>query len=128
MQSCTQHSKHYLPVVCMCVLNVHASHTNLPHTPWHTHYSMEVPVLWVRVDPDLQWICHLTLEQSDITWQSLLKYEREANAQLEAIEALEGYQTTTTRDALRDAVMNSSFYYHVRIQAAKSLAKVCMCV
>ena len=93
--------------------------------PLPKHLSMEVPVLWVRVDPEYQWIRQLSLEQSDIVWQCLLKYERDANAQLDALEALETFQTNQTRDAFRDTIMNSSFYHRVREQAAKSLSKVC---
>jgi transcription initiation factor TFIID subunit 2 len=85
---------------------------------------MEVPVLWVRVDPEYQWIRQLTLEQSDTIWHCLLKYERDANAQLDAVEALESFQTNQTRDVFRDTILNSNFFYRVREQAAKSLAKV----
>ena len=86
--------------------------------------SMEVPVLWVRVDPEYQWIRQLMLEQSDTIWHCLLKYERDANAQLDAVEALESFQTNQTRDVFRDTILNSNFFYRVREQAAKSLAKV----
>jgi type IV secretory pathway component VirB8 len=54
----------------------------------------------------------------------LLKYERDANAQLDAVEALESFQTNQTRDVFRDTILNSNFFYRVREQAAKSLAKV----
>ena len=84
--------------------------------------------MWVRVDPEYQWIRQLALDQSDIVWQCLLKYERDANAQLDALEALETFQTNQTRDAFRDTIMNSSFYYRVREQAARSLSKVCKSV
>ena len=45
--------------------------------------SMEVPVLWVRVDPEFQWLRYLVMEQPDTVWHNLLKYERDAIAQLE---------------------------------------------
>ena len=96
----------------------------LPLPPSLPPSSMEVPVLWVRVDPEYQWIRQLTLEQSDTIWHCLLKYERDANAQLDAVEALESFQTNQTRDVFRDTILNSNFFYRVREQAAKSLAKV----
>ena len=95
-----------------------------PLSPPPSPSSMEVPVLWVRVDPDYQWIRHLAMEQADTVWHCLLKYERDANAQLDALEALEAFQTNQTRDAFRDTILNSNFYYCVRQQAAKSLSKV----
>ena len=43
---------------------------------------------------------------------------------MQAIEALEAFPSTATRDILRDAILSPNFYYHVKIQAAQSLAKV----
>ena len=45
--------------------------------------SMEVPVLWLRVDPEFQWLRQLSVEQPDTLWHSMLKYERDAVAQVE---------------------------------------------
>ncbi len=90
----------------------------------HCFHSNEVPILWVRVDPDYQWIRQLSTEQSDTTWQHMLRYERDATAQLNALEALEEYPSITTRDCFKEAILTSCFYYQVRLQAARSLAKV----
>ena len=43
---------------------------------------------------------------------------------LQAIEALEAFPSSTSRDLLRESVLNTQFYYKVRVQAAHSLAKV----
>ena len=45
--------------------------------------SNEVPVLWVKVDPDMQWIRQISMQQSDTVCQCVLKYDRDAVAQLE---------------------------------------------
>lgn len=76
------------------------------------------------MDPDYQWIRQLSTEQSDTTWQNTLRYERDAMAQLDALEALAEYPSAITRDSFKDAVTNPLFYYQVRIQAAQHLAKV----
>lgn len=44
---------------------------------------MEVPVLWLRVDPEFQWLRQLVVEQPDTIWHNILKYERDAVAQVE---------------------------------------------
>ena len=44
--------------------------------------STEIPVLWVGVDPEGQWIKSIELEQSDSTWQYVLKHERNAVTQI----------------------------------------------
>eukprot|EP00731_Ephydatia_muelleri_P018686 Em0011g726a len=63
----------------------------------------EVPILWVRVDPDFQWIRRVNMEQADTIWQCVLKYERDATAQIESILALESFPSGPSRDLLRDA-------------------------
>lgn len=64
------------------------------------------------------------MEQSDAVWNCLLKFERDACSQLEALRALEGFPSNSTRDVFRDTLLNANFYYRVRIQAGQSLAKV----
>ena len=46
----------------------------------------------------------------------------------QAIEALEGFPSATTRDILRDSVFDPNFYYCVRVQAARTLTKVRTCM
>ena len=47
-----------------------------------TTRNTEIPVLWVEVDPEGQWIKSIELEQSDSTWQYVLKHERNAVTQI----------------------------------------------
>ncbi|KAL5486754.1 hypothetical protein EMCRGX_G019273 [Ephydatia muelleri] len=84
----------------------------------------EVPILWVRVDPDFQWIRRVNMEQADTIWQCVLKYERDATAQIESILALESFPSGPSRDLLRDVILNPQLFYRVRIQAGQSLAKM----
>ena len=42
----------------------------------------DIPVLWLRVDPDHAWIRQVTIEQPDTVWCMMLKYERDPNAQI----------------------------------------------
>ena len=44
---------------------------------------MEVPVMWVRVDPEMQWIRHINMQQPDTIWMNTLNYNRDAVSQLE---------------------------------------------
>lgn len=64
------------------------------------------------------------MEQSDTTWMNVLKHERDATAQLEALEALGECPSVLVRDSFRNAILNSCFYYQVRLQAAEKLARV----
>ena len=42
----------------------------------------------------------------------------------QAIDALSEYPSTAAQNVLQDAVVNPSFYYQVRIAAARTLSKV----
>lgn len=64
------------------------------------------------------------MEQSDTTWMNVLKYERDATAQLDSLEALGECPSILVRDSFKDAILNSCFYYQVRLKAAEKLAKV----
>lgn len=86
--------------------------------------DIEVPILWLRIDPDFQWIRRVNMEQADTIWQCILKYERDATAQIESILALENFPSSSARDILRDIILNPQLFYHVRTQAGQSLAKM----
>lgn len=47
--------------------------------------SADSPVLWLRVDPDMNLLSHVTWEQPDYMWQYQLRYERDIVAQREVI-------------------------------------------
>lgn len=82
------------------------------------------PVLWLRVDPDMNLLSHVTWEQPDYMWQYQLRYERDIVAQREAIRALENYPTAGTRRALTDILEDDHCFYRIRMEAAHCLAKV----
>ncbi|KAK7101291.1 hypothetical protein V1264_024091 [Littorina saxatilis] len=82
------------------------------------------PVLWLRVDPDMQLLRQVVWEQPDYMWQYQLRYERDVVAQREAIFALERYPTPATRLALTDTIEMEHCYYKVRTQACTCLTKV----
>ncbi|XP_077993072.1 transcription initiation factor TFIID subunit 2-like [Glandiceps talaboti] len=82
------------------------------------------PVLWIRIDPELTTIRHVTFEQPDYQWQYQLRFERDIIAQCEAISALELFPGPATRIALSDVLENEACFYKVRMQAAHCLSAV----
>ncbi|XP_065647290.1 transcription initiation factor TFIID subunit 2 isoform X3 [Hydra vulgaris] len=82
------------------------------------------PVLWVRIDPDMTWPRHVSLQQPDYMWQYQLRYERDVTSQIEAVRALEKYPCSGTRSALIDTINNVEAFFKVRIEAAFCLAKI----
>ncbi|BFZ20925.1 hypothetical protein BsWGS_23965 [Bradybaena similaris] len=82
------------------------------------------PVLWLRLDPDMNLLRTVNFEQPDYMWQYQLKFERCIVAQFEAIEALGRFPTAASRLALTDTIENEECYYRVRQDACYCLAKI----
>ena len=76
--------------------------------------SSDSPVLWIRVDPDMQLIRTVDIQQPDWQWQYQLKHERDVTAQAEAALALEKYPTPSTRKILTDIIENEQCFYKVQ--------------
>lgn len=82
------------------------------------------PVLWIRIDPDMQILRQVVFEQPDYQWQYQLKYERDVTAQLDAIQVLTNYPTVATRKTLTDIIEDEKCFYRVRCSAGLNLTKV----
>lgn len=82
------------------------------------------PVLWLRIDPDLNVLRRVNCEQPDYMWQYQAKYERDVVGQSEAIGVLKNFPSLATRTALSDIVENEKFYYIIRMEASDCLYKV----
>ncbi|XP_071743330.1 transcription initiation factor TFIID subunit 2 [Lepeophtheirus salmonis] len=82
------------------------------------------PILWIRVDPDMQLIRSLDIRQPDFQWQYQLRHERDVTAQSEAVISLENFPSNNTSKALRDIIEDEQCFYKVRCQSTHCLAKV----
>ena len=82
------------------------------------------PVLWIRVDPDMQLIRTVDIAQPDFQWQYQLRHERDITAQREAALALEKFPSPSSRKALTDIIENEECFYKVRCVATHQLTKV----
>lgn len=82
------------------------------------------PVLWIRIDPDMQILRQVVFEQPDYQWQYQLKYERDVTAQLDSLQVLIEHPTVATRKTLTDIIEDERCFYRVRCAAALNLTKV----
>ena len=82
------------------------------------------PVLWIRIDPDMQMLRQVVIEQPDYQWQYQLRYEKDVTAQMQAISQLEKYATQCTRKALTDVIENDQCFYRIRCEATMCLRSV----
>lgn len=83
------------------------------------------PFEWIRVDTDFEWIARVNVKQPDYMFASQLQQDRDIEAQIGAIEYFGKqekpnaiYCTSLTR-----TLMDSRYFYGVRIAAAKALAR-----
>lgn len=79
---------------------------------------------WIRVDADFEWICKIHLNQPDYMYASQLQQDRDVEAQVESIQ----YFANSNASALYSSIllrtlMDSRYYYGVRIEAAMGIAK-----
>lgn len=78
---------------------------------------------WIRLDPDCIWLSHLTFEQEDFMWNSVLRQDKDVNAQYEAIIALSKINTVATGSILSNLMKDNNFFYRLRMEAAYALTK-----
>ena len=79
----------------------------------------ETPVLWVRVDPELDIVRTITMRQPETMWIIQLQRDTDVIAQFESIVALQSYcNSFPTIEALNKVLNDNQIYYKLRIQAA----------
>ena len=82
------------------------------------------PFEWIRGDVDFEWIARIDIKQPDFMFGSQLVYDRDIEAQLEAVRYFGELEKTNTTycTALTRTLMDDRYFYGVRIAAAQALA------
>jgi hypothetical protein len=63
-------------------------------------YKNDTPLLWVRVDPEFEWLREVTMKQPDFMWVEQLCSDDDVAAQVEALRALTVHPTPAERTNL----------------------------
>ncbi|KAG0684027.1 hypothetical protein C6P40_001817 [Pichia californica] len=81
---------------------------------------------WLRFDADNEWICKYTINLTDDKFESQLRQDRDVKAQYESVKHFGNVNRPTLYHAriLLRTLVDSRYYYGVREEAAKSLAKI----
>ncbi|CAD5227139.1 unnamed protein product [Bursaphelenchus xylophilus] len=82
------------------------------------------PVMWIRIDPQIELPRTLKIAQPQNQWEYMLRYERCVIAQTMAIEALQHFPLQNTHNVLVEAINNPKFFHRVRSRAALCLTEV----
>ncbi|BBM98136.1 transcription initiation factor TFIID subunit 2 [Marchantia polymorpha subsp. ruderalis] len=87
--------------------------------------SMESPLLWLRADPQMEYIAEIQLHQPEQMWINQLEKDRDVVGQLQAIAAMCALPRPTFGivTALNNCLIDSKVYCRVRIEAASALAR-----
>lgn len=82
------------------------------------------PILWIRVDPDMEWVRGVFWRQNERAWVRQLAGERDVLSQLECCDALYMHASATgVRGLAEHALLNEQVHYRVRSAAALSIAR-----
>lgn len=84
------------------------------------------PLLWIRVDPQLNWGPALTFKQPMYMWIFQLQMDRDYVAQLLAVNHIADEPTEGGVEGLKNALMdrNTVHFHRTRVAAAMALARV----
>lgn len=85
---------------------------------------MECSLLWVRIDPELEFIRNVNIKQSEDNWHFQLLLEKDIIGQYEAIHQLKQYKSEPAYDALKHVAQNKEYFYKIRQQAVKALCEM----
>ncbi|CAJ1944350.1 unnamed protein product [Sphenostylis stenocarpa] len=86
--------------------------------------NTESPLLWIRADPDMEYLAEVHFNQPVQMWINQLEKDKDVIAQAQAIAALEASPqlSFSTVNALNNFLSDSKAFWRVRIEAAFALA------
>lgn len=84
----------------------------------------EPPIFWLRVDPEMEWICEVDFVQPLRMWVEQLHKDKDVMAQVEAVRNIWHLQSDAVIPVLVDTLQNETLFYGVRTEAAISLGKI----
>ncbi|XP_058078257.1 transcription initiation factor TFIID subunit 2 isoform X2 [Magnolia sinica] len=86
--------------------------------------SAESPLLWLRVDPEMEYLAEIQFHQPVQMWINQLEKDKDVVAQAQAIAILETlpHHSFSVVNALNNFLTDSKAFWRVRIEAALALA------
>eukprot|EP01018_Ginkgo_biloba_P038987 Gb_36379 [translate_table: standard] len=90
-----------------------------------TRPGMESPLLWLRADPEMEYLAEINMHQPVQMWINQLEKDKDVVAQLQAIATLCSFPQVSFANvnALNNCLNDSKVFWRVRIEAACALAK-----
>lgn len=87
--------------------------------------GLESPLLWLRADPEMEYLAQIQIHQPVQMWISQLEKDKDVVAQLQAIATLCSFPRLSCSivNALNNCLIDSKVFWRVRIESAFALAK-----
>ncbi|KAM0952687.1 putative peptidase M1, membrane alanine aminopeptidase, peptidase M4/M1, CTD superfamily [Dioscorea sansibarensis] len=87
--------------------------------------GMDSPLLWIRVDPEMEYLAEIHFHQPVQMWINQLEKDKDVVAQAEAITSLEGQPqlSFSVVNALSNFLGDPKAFWRVRVEAAYALAR-----
>jgi len=86
--------------------------------------TIDCPILWLRVDPDIETIRRVKVLQSRKNWLFQLLQERDYIGQIEACKELKNYNDEFVYEILKSIVKNEKYFFKVRKHALRALQEI----
>ena len=86
----------------------------------------ECPILWLRVDTELEMLRRVKVNQPKVNWLFQLLREKDYLGQIEACKELGKYSDQLVYDILSSVVKNDKYFFKVRKHALKALQRIDM--
>jgi hypothetical protein len=84
----------------------------------------DTPLRWCAIDPDLELVRRTHVQQEPAYLVFQLKQSRSVHGQCEALRSMRAHPGATTPRELCFAMQNTLYYWRVRAEAARALAKL----
>lgn len=87
--------------------------------------KLDSPVLWIWVDPDMEYIRQIKIHQTENNWHFQLMKEWDIIGQIEAINEMKwSHITKDSYTAIQNVINNKEYFFYVRKEAVKALAQI----
>lgn len=80
------------------------------------------PVSWIRIDPEIEWIADISIQQPDVMWIEQLENDRDVIAQYDAIKALCQMPSEATCLAFEKTIADFKAFHRVRSAGLVAMA------
>lgn len=85
--------------------------------------NLQDPVLWIRVDPEVEFIRKTKIYQKKDNWLYQLLLDKDNMSKIEACKELAAYQDEDVSTILKSFVKAEQYFFKVRKHALRTLEK-----